>query len=88
MSDVLAEVAQERDRQDAKWGQQNHSPAGWLAVLVEEVGEAAQQIAQGWVEPITGGQRDYSANLRRELIQVAASAVAFIECLDRQDGAS
>ena len=87
MSDVLAEVAQERDRQDAKWGQQNHSPAGWLAVLVEEVGEAAQQIAQGWVEPITSEPAEYLANLRRELIQVAASAVAFIECLDRQDGA-
>ena len=25
-----------------------------------EVGEAAQQIAQGWVDPITGGQRTIS----------------------------
>lgn len=67
----------ERARQDEKWGQQNHSPSGWLAVLMEEVGEAAQLVAQGWVEPVAASsriaRRDMAAYLRAELVQVAAS---------------
>lgn len=37
---VLQEVLKERERQEAKWGQQNHSPADYLMILGEEVGEA------------------------------------------------
>lgn len=39
---VLGEVANERDRQEAKWGKQHHHPHSWLAILGEEVGEAFQ----------------------------------------------
>ncbi len=91
---VLAEVAAERGRQDARWGEQNHpmgtsrstwrdaqdarewcndrAKAGlvtWRDILDEEVREAFAEE-----RPI---------NLRLELVQVAAVAVAMIECLDR-----
>lgn len=81
------EVFDERERQDAKWGQQNHTPAGWLAVLMEEVGEAAQQVAQGWIEPVSleGHSMRTARELRAELVQVAAVAVATIESLDRNE---
>ena len=67
-------VLAERGRQDAKWGVQDHHPAIWLAILSEEVGEAARAILEG------GETRD---GLRDELVQVAAVAVAWIECMDR-----
>lgn len=70
---VLDEVEDERIRQDRQWGEQNHNPDRWLAILLEECGEAAHaanEQNQGWY--------------RAELIQVAAVAVAAIECLDRE----
>lgn len=84
---VLWTVEEERCRQDDKWGEQNHSPAGWMAVLMEEVGEAAREVAQGWIEPVSldGHSRRTAERLRQELIQVAAVAVAAIESLDRNE---
>lgn len=75
---VLLEVATERARQDALWGEQNHSPFVYLAIASEELGEASQAALKAIHE---GGKTlgDY----RDELIQVAASAVAAVECLDR-----
>lgn len=93
---VLIEVAAERARQDERWGEQNHpdgtgSPdqaklaelartwcedtfgAGygtWADVLAEEVAEALAES-----DP---------ARLRAELVQVAATAVCWIEAIDRR----
>lgn len=54
--DVLAWVADERNRQNEKWGAQHHDPTMWLAILMEEVGEAAQahlaDLGAGFGEPI------------------------------------
>lgn len=74
---VLEEVAKERERQDYRWGVQSHGPQTWLAILVEEVGEVAKTIAEGW------GGGDWDTNeYRKELIQTAAVALAAVEALD------
>lgn len=72
---ILKDVGEERDRQDRKWGgvpgidrRDDHT---YAAVLSEEVGEACK----AWLE------RE-PADLREELIQVAAVAVAWVEELD------
>ena len=36
----IVEILRETDRQYSKWGEQNHSPEKWLAILGEEFGEA------------------------------------------------
>lgn len=77
---VLGDIASERHRQDVKWGEQNHHPFTYLAVLGEEVGEANQAALQA-----TFGGQDW-ADYRRELVHAAAVAVAMIECLDRHGG--
>ena len=61
-------VRDERIRQDKKWGEQNHRDSTWLAILVEEVGEAAKAILE----------KD-GDDLEKEIIQVAAVAVAWRE---------
>jgi NTP pyrophosphatase (non-canonical NTP hydrolase) len=76
---VLVEVAAERRRQDAKWGEQNHDPFLYGAILTEEVGEAMQAALKMRFE---GGSFDA---LRTEVVQVAAVAVAMLECLDRAE---
>jgi NTP pyrophosphatase (non-canonical NTP hydrolase) len=78
MADILSEIRAEREQQDAKWGEQNHQPADWATILVEEVGE----VAKAALEWKFAGR---SLRLYRdELVQVAAVAVAMIECYDRQ----
>jgi NTP pyrophosphatase (non-canonical NTP hydrolase) len=69
---AFADVMRERRLQDTKWGEQNHDDGYWLAILTEELGEAAQSICK----------RD--SNLRNELVQVVAVAIAWIEAMDRR----
>jgi NTP pyrophosphatase (non-canonical NTP hydrolase) len=82
---VLTEVRQERKHQDKKWGQQNHQSPIWLAILSEEVGEASEEVLNELFPAALIPSAVGRAALRRELIQVAAVAVAWIECLDRND---
>ncbi len=73
---ILRDIHKERDRQDRKWGELNHNPFIWLAILGEEYGESCQAALEFPV--------DYS-DYRKELIQVAAVTIAAIESLDRQE---
>jgi hypothetical protein len=68
---VLREIQAERERQDIKWGQQDHDFGTWLQILMEEIGEASKDNLDG---------RDP----RGELIQCAAVLVNWIESLIRR----
>lgn len=70
---ALEDVLVERALQDKIWGEQNHNHDHWFTILGEEVGEACEASLEG---------DDYS--YRREMVQVAAVALAAIECFDRQ----
>lgn len=74
---VLAQVSNERAKQEAKWGEQNHVPTEYLTILMEEVGEAAQAALQAKYEG-----KDWQ-RYPDELIHVAAVAVAMIESFYR-----
>lgn len=68
---VLLDIKAERARQDRKFGDQTgHSDLFWNVVLGEEVGEVATALVENDLD-----------NLRDELIQVAAVAVAWAENL-------
>lgn len=72
---IIDAVLAERTRQDGKWGGtpgiDRTDDVTYAAVLGEEFGE----VCQAWLE------RDVE-NLRTELIQVAAVAIAWVEELD------
>src|SRR5258706_864326 len=72
----LDDVLDERVRQDRKWGRVpgvwTNDPGIKLAVLTEEVGEVARAVLE----------RSPMDHLKNELIQVAAVAVAWAECID------
>ena len=88
--DVLADVAQERARQDHLWGTQDHDDGVWSLILTEEVGEASEQALRLMFPPMSDeawegyGRLGTMTRLRTELIQVAAVAVAWVEALDRR----
>lgn len=72
--EIFREIGLERCKQDEKWGEQNHNPYKWIAILIEEVGEAGQAVLQ-----------EKPDSYRKELVQVAAVTIAMIECFDRQE---
>jgi NTP pyrophosphatase (non-canonical NTP hydrolase) len=76
---ALESVLHERSKQDDKWGQQDHDPFTYLTILSEEVGE----FSQAALHLRFGGPASFK--LREEAVQVAAVALALIECLDRNN---
>jgi hypothetical protein len=88
--DILSLVNEERNRQEdlkrkGKFAYTCADPASdlftnsdKLTVLVEEVGEAAHEINEG----IGPGRRVDMAKLKKELIEVAAVAVAWAESIN------
>ncbi len=72
MTDWVSLIQAERQRQDHKWGEQNHSDMKWLAILMEEVGELAKAILEN------------DDNGVDELVQVAAVSVAWLEAVSRR----
>ena len=69
VGDYVTYAAGERHYCDARF---KEGTGSWELILNEEVAEAYEQVALG-----------NALELRKELIQVAAVAVAMIECLDR-----
>jgi len=77
--DALRDVLAERQRQDALWGEQNHDPFVYGAILVEEAGEFMQAALQTRF----GGSKGGLDRMREEAVHTAAVALAIVECLDR-----
>lgn len=75
-------VKEERRRQIAKRGEQNHNPFRWMGTLAEEFGEAAKALN----DHVEGKPGDHMTELEYELIQTAAVAVAFVEAIRRAKG--
>jgi len=72
-------VRAERKRQTLLWGEQNHDDYHWLSILAEEFGETATAI----YETEFGGK--HAGTVKEELIQVAAVAVQWLECIERKE---
>lgn len=82
MESIFEEIKRERKAQDAKWGEQDHKPIEWVAILTEEVGEVSKEALENHFKECYRDV-DQLANYRKELVQVAAVAVAMIESLHR-----
>lgn len=96
---VLPEIADERERQDEKWGEQNHPDGtgpGYRAAAFEARQRCDRAARLGLVtykdileEEVYEAFAETDVDeLRAELIQVAAVAVAWIDKLDRERAAT
>jgi NTP pyrophosphatase (non-canonical NTP hydrolase) len=83
---ILKEVKEERERQDGIWGEQNHKPIEWMAILMEEVGEASKEALEAYFEGKAKDRKFLLKRYRKEIIQVAAVAISMIESFDRNEG--
>lgn len=92
---VATDVLHERERQDAKWGEQNHPigtsthAAQFRDSLREECDRAAKSGRLTWKHILFEEVYEALAETdpvkqRAELVQCAAVLFAMIECLDRR----
>ena len=79
---ALVDVLQERVRQDERWGVTDHHPFAWLAILMKQVDEFSEYTLNGNFDEWTP---ENLANMRKEAVQVAAVALAIVECADRNN---
>ena len=81
---IHAEIDNERDRQDAKFGDENNknSISEWMCIAVEEVGESCQAANDLRKHSYSAAS---IAHLREELIQSAAVLFAIIEQIDAKN---
>jgi len=68
---IIKELLNEREKQDEKFGIQNHIDSKWIAILGEEFGE----ICKAYTENLL---------IREEILQSAAVCVAWLEAIDRR----
>ena len=82
MKEIINELIHERSNQDKKWGEQNHNQFEWLAILMEEIGEASKELTDCLV---LKNHTNLLINYRKEMIQVGAVVIAMIESFDRNE---
>jgi hypothetical protein len=95
---VLGEIAVERARQDAKWGEQNHPDGTGQPHSIDKARIARNRCQYAalrgvvtWEHILDEEVREAfaetdTAALRAELIQVAAVATQWVEAIDRRAG--
>lgn len=86
---ALMHVRRERIRQFGKWGDQRHDEGYWARVLGEEFGEQSEaSLNYSDLGPLADSPKEPGVttldHYRKELVHVAAVAVAMIEDLDRK----
>ena len=77
--EIIQKIIIERKVQDARFGaatERGYTPDRWLTILIEEVGEVAIEIQMASMRL---DRATATEALAKELIQVAAVAVAMIE---------
>lgn len=77
---IIEKVLEERERQDAKWGEQNHAAPVWGMIIGEEYGEMCQAINEFGFNPTPEAEEQ----IYTEAIHTMASCMAMIECIERR----
>ena len=77
-------ILAERQRQNEKWGLQNHELPAWMAILGEEFGELCEAVNETYFDNgADAKQKGGYENLYTEATHVAAVAIQIMEFLNR-----
>jgi uncharacterized protein Smg (DUF494 family) len=79
---VLEDIRGERQYQLERWGVQCHDIATWLAIIGEEQGEVCKAFLDNQRSNNHTDRLRMRKHLRKEAVQLAASAAAFVQFLD------
>jgi hypothetical protein len=80
---ILRAISDERERRDAKWGEQNHDDPDWALILGEEFGEVQKAVLESRMT-YGGESMAADAEIDKEITQLIAVGVAWIEARHRR----
>lgn len=72
---VIADIKREREKQDDKWGIQEHTAPVWVSIIGEEYGETCKAVNEFMFHATQANEQE----IYNEAIQTAASCVALCE---------
>lgn len=76
---IIGDVIAERNRQDEKWGEQDHRADTWVSIIGEEYGEMCKAVNEFGFNP----KEETISDIYTEAIQTMASCMAMLECIER-----
>ena len=81
LQQLLDSVRMERARQDKKWGRDfpKRTHSQWLAIVVEEIGEASKEINQRDEVNTQEARQEHDYKMRKEVIEAAAVCLSWLE---------
>lgn len=80
---VYVKVEEELTRQQEIWGEQNHSTLEWLAIVLEEFGEAAKELVNDYFE----SQETLDAAQKEIIETIACLAQLYRACEQQKEAA-
>ena len=83
----IYQVLQERQRQLEKFGPQNRPPFEWFLILSEEVGEVAKECVELQFKDATTPADFWEERYYKEMVEVAAVALAAIQNYNQRKAA-
>ena len=81
-AETIWALDKERHRQHRKWGEQDHEDRDWRSIMGEEIGEVDKAMVEF---RFNNGEE---SEIRKELIETIAVAIAWLEAMDRRDDGS
>lgn len=80
---IVEAIIAERNRQDEKWGEQNHTDTIWSLIFGEEYGEVQKEVLEcecSWGEK----SEAHDQRVENELVQLIAVGVGWLEARERR----
>ncbi len=83
---TLSSILSEREAQQKQWGEdgEKHSDIFWSSVLAKQTGQAAALIVNFLTAQNPIARENAKRAVRREVVQIAAVAMAWLECIDER----
>lgn len=76
---AMRAIGRERIRQDEKWGPQHHDRFTWLMILMEEVGELAEELQVPPDTVVEDAEEAYLNFLVNRIVEIGNRAKAWLE---------
>jgi hypothetical protein len=83
---VFEKIVEERTRQTERWGEDEHSPLCWTAILNKQLGAYADAALK--YEHADNPGYNEGAPLYRQAVHIAAVAIAILEQMEREGWSS
>ena len=85
LQNLFEDITDEMERQDKKWGKQEHQMSIWMTILTEEHGEIAKAICDLYNSPNREEKKKHFQQVKLELVQTIAVGMQWLNYLKENE---